>query len=401
MPAVVEPSKAAPVPGTEQEVDPELSPAESELQIAGTLPGGQITEDGVEVVVGDGVCLTPIGESSSASDAVLVGDEAAFYANVAQDTDLAIRPTATGATMIGQIRSPEADHELGWEVSLQEGQELVELANGAVAVTEPAAVQDLERPNDSNVESTSKTNEAAVSGPAGLDIEDLLTDAGAQLVQGSWRLESAQEESVDEVIAVIAPPLVRDSANQVVPAFLEVAENKIFINIWEPEEEEGEENWDYPFISLAELSTGASISGIDDPPRCISRARKPYMRKYKGVLSFRESWHLLFGAAMRCKEVQYMKITVTLQRKFSALGVTVWNQIQGQQFEQGEDGGLAWRNGGGLCEATPNYSEFRTQIQGQAINHVHPVCLIKEFGQCKLNANDTSSTGRYRCAFSG
>jgi hypothetical protein len=372
-----------------RDIDPSLSPTTPELSIKGTMPGGEITEDGLAVSVGE-MCIAPSAESVSTSDPLLISDDAVIYANTAEDMDTVVKPTAMGATLINQLRSEDAPSSLTYKVDLAAEQKLVLLENGAVAVTEPVAEQDNGRANDKNVEESSSSTEAGLSAPENVTDEDLLTDAAAQVEQGEWHLGSAQEAVTEEIIAVIAQPWVRDAAGQEVPVYLTVAEDTFTINIWEPEEEV-EEEWSYPFISNTEIVT-FSVFGV---PKCVAQAKRPYMR-HGGYFGGPGYWHLLYGAAMRCSNVQYMKITVKLQRKKKILFVSYWDTVAGAQNEKSGEGGLGWKYGGEECVSTPDHHDFRTQIDGHAINNVNPACW-KEL-DCKVETGDASKTGTYRCA---
>lgn len=85
------------------------------------------------------LCLVPTDVSSGASDPTApVNGVATLYANSTPGTDIAVRPTAVGEETFSQVRGALASKEISWHVSLAGGHELRELADGSVAVVEPA-----------------------------------------------------------------------------------------------------------------------------------------------------------------------------------------------------------------------------------------------------------------------
>jgi hypothetical protein len=112
-----------------------------------------------------------------------------------------------------------------------------------------------------------------------------LTDAGVQLELGEAELAQAQEETPEDIVAVIAPPIVRDADGQIVPVYLEVAADTIILRIedlsnWEdigPEESD----FHYPLFSAEQIMAlgGASSGSPIENPHCLARAHKIWMEK--------------------------------------------------------------------------------------------------------------------------
>jgi hypothetical protein len=196
---------------------------------------------------------------------------------------------------------------------------------------------------------------------------------------------------------------VRDAAGQEVPAFLAVAEDTVTVYLWEPEEPEEEGELQFPIVAYSEIASSSSATAsVSYPPypHCKANAHKPYMRKNINIYGELTHWSLLWGAAMNCVSVAWMKITTEMERRYVALFIVHWDTVDGYTFEKDDEGSLPFRAGGGYCEETKSAHSFRTVIRGQAIATVNqnPACLIQEFGQCRLSASDTSATSRYRCA---
>lgn len=406
VPAAVGPIAAAVDEATDTEVAPELAATEPDFAIKGTLPGGEVSRGWVGVTVGSATCVVPASESESATEPLLASSSTAVYANTANDRDAAIRSTALGALLIDQLRSLQAVDSITWKVALQPGQKLVELPSGAAAIVESPTANDTGPKNDVNSESTVSPGELGTDRPAGISHNDLLSDAGAQLDEGRWQLESAQEATEEQVVAVVAMPWVRDAAGQEIPAYLSVAADTITINFWEPETEAEEDDWDFPLVVMSEMSstayagTYASDYGF---PGCLARARTPYLRKFYRFIAgeLRGPYYVLgYGGGMYCYAVQSAKITVEIERHRAIVGVIdYWDTIGGWSRNEAINGhgGLALRKLGNECESTPTYHSFRTTIQGFGFNTTFIGCLSK-IGGCETRSSDSSATGRYRCA---
>jgi len=129
--------------------------------------------------------------------------DAAVFANVATDTDLAVRATATGVTAIANVRGNQAPSELSWKLGLEEGLELRELSGGGLAIVDPT-----EDPQGLTVPTRNP------------DAEDIgsINDASVQLDESDYQLATAESELNEHVYAVLAEPYVVDEFDDVIPA---------------------------------------------------------------------------------------------------------------------------------------------------------------------------------------
>ncbi|MGC1852879.1 MAG: amidase domain-containing protein [Solirubrobacterales bacterium] len=211
LPAAVAPSEGITQETTELEVSPSYTAPQPNLESEDSLADSEttITPEGGFALT-DVACVVPEQTTTAATNASVVNQDAALFANTAPETDTVIRPTAAGATVVQSLRGPDAPTSLSWTVTVGSGQELVELPSGAVAL-----VQD---PLDG--EPIEETGEAPV--PKDAETEKALTDAAIQLENSEYQLAQAQEETTQEVVAVIAQPWVVLSESVIVPAKIEI-----------------------------------------------------------------------------------------------------------------------------------------------------------------------------------
>lgn len=95
-------------------------------------------ETGLPLATSDAEMTFP--DASDAGAGIRIGDStAAFYPEVAPDTDLVVRPTATGFQFALQIRSEQSPERFSLPVDLPSGSNLVEVSDGGGAVVENAA----------------------------------------------------------------------------------------------------------------------------------------------------------------------------------------------------------------------------------------------------------------------
>jgi hypothetical protein len=104
---------------------------------------------------------------------------------------------------------------------------------------------------------------------------------------------------------------------------------------------------------------------------------------------------------MRCWNVGWEKVQVSIQRHKSILGLApFWDTISDVQ-ERKEDtpgggSGLGVKDGE-VCGDTDVYHSFRTHIDGFALSSSAP-CINEDFRTCHLEAEDHSSEERRRCS---
>jgi hypothetical protein len=155
----------------------------SDDQIASTPPGG-VNVDGA-------ICLVPTQTTTAETTATVVNGDAALRANTAPDTDTVTRPTAAGEALIESLRGPGAPQSFSWKVSIPEGNQLVQLSDGGIAVVDPSLT-----PEDTDVPDapTDGQNPAAIP------------DAAVQLAAADHEVAYAGQETGKWVDAVIPPP---------------------------------------------------------------------------------------------------------------------------------------------------------------------------------------------------
>ncbi len=249
LPVAVAPTDGATAPSTEETIDPSYSPPSPNLETVDSLATGEtsVTPEG-GFTLGESVCFTPSTLTPAASDATVVNDDAALFANTAPETDTVIRPTAMGTTLIQSLRGPNAPDSFAWNVKVSPGQDLVELPSGAVAVVEI----------DSEVEDVAQVPAEPEKAPADL------ADVEVQVENGEYQLINAADETQLEVVAVIAQPWVVLAQGGIVPALIEVVPDTETPNEFEvwvklPETPEEEEVW--PAQLIVDTASSSSVNG--------------------------------------------------------------------------------------------------------------------------------------------
>ena len=397
---LVEPSD--PATAGEVELAPSLVPTSPNLSVTGTFPGGEVArsiEDGA--VVGPTQCLAPVITSDDATEALIIGGDAAIYANTAEDADTVIRPTALGVTVAQQLRSPDAPDTYEWDLDLAEDQDLVKLPSGAVAVVQPESGS--LGAGDEKVEGSADVEGYGETAPPQPDPIEDASKTGENLAYEKWQLASAQEEVSDgvEVVAMIPSPWVRTAGGMDIPAFLTVAEDRVILHIEDlpgPEEEpegEGEEgpivSGDFPVFTGFRL-----IASPSSLPGCSAQAHKPYVRQAVTWYGYQYK-AILWGASMRCTEVQWMKVTVSGQQEKSFFLVHFWDAFVSHSRDENRDGPIGILDGGECKSSNGDYNNFRAKIDGIATNNVRIICTASTAGYCTFSASDDSKVARYRC----
>jgi PKD repeat protein len=139
-PSVIAPSTTANL--EERAIKPTITDPGEELASTTTLTSSTISKE----TPGEFAINTPDGEFSiapisTAPDATttptIVNGAAAVFAETSRATDTIIRPDALGATILMQLRSSETPTSYSWEVGIGPDQQLEELPDGSIAVTEP------------------------------------------------------------------------------------------------------------------------------------------------------------------------------------------------------------------------------------------------------------------------
>jgi len=120
--------------------------------------------------------------------------------------------------VIQHLRSDDSPTTFAWDVSVEDGQELVELDSGGIAVVY------------SDSESSVGPNEVLVE-PDRDEISDL-SDSQTQFEGSYWDIEKAEQETGKEVVSVLSPPIARTAANEWVAAELQkIAAAKVALEL--------------------------------------------------------------------------------------------------------------------------------------------------------------------------
>ncbi|MDQ6807623.1 MAG: hypothetical protein M3065_22335 [Actinomycetota bacterium] len=140
-PELLAPSLQASAEG--QQLAPTLQTApgsDAGAVVAGSLNGSEISgslADGFSVSSPAGsIGLVPqsLGDVSSPT---LVNGSAALFADTQPSTDVLLRPTPLGVGQFLFLRAADAPEQFSWQVSIGPDQQLVQLPDGSVAITDP------------------------------------------------------------------------------------------------------------------------------------------------------------------------------------------------------------------------------------------------------------------------
>jgi sugar lactone lactonase YvrE len=220
---------AAAISGIENAIPEALEPNEPEPElrldpsVTRSFPGVSLNELGIDVTdsmmgggiedepagaftVGQAACIQPLQSGTAASAPTLVAGSAAVYPNAAPDTDVVIRPTASGTAIITHPRGPAAPTKLSWAIGLEPGEELVKLSNGSIVALVPK-IEDV---------AVEEVPAAPAGGPGSL------SEPGVQLEQAEHELAVAENALDGEVRMVIAPPEVVAASGAIVPGVLRI-----------------------------------------------------------------------------------------------------------------------------------------------------------------------------------
>jgi sugar lactone lactonase YvrE len=210
------PGAVAPIAaGNEGILEPEVTDEpigvslnEMGIDVTGSIAGGGIEDASAGAfTVGQAACLQPLETSGSALPPTVVEDTAVVYPNALPDTDVVIRPTASGTTILQRYRGEDAPTETSWKLDLEPGQELVELENGSIAVVTPGGV-------DLDLGDVPPAPEGGMSA---------LNNATEQMAQAQYDLAAAHEEVEGEVNLVVAVPEAITASNEVVQGVLRIS----------------------------------------------------------------------------------------------------------------------------------------------------------------------------------
>ncbi len=262
-PSVLASSTSASV--EERSVQPAITDPGEELASNTTLTSSTISKETpgeFAVNTADGeFSFQPIGTSPDATTTpTIVNGAAAIFAETAHATDTIVRPTALGATDLLQLRSSEAPTSFSWEVGIGPDQQLEELPDGSIAITEPelGSVFEGSLPEELLEEPKTGAGEPSGEGVSGKAAEEELEssvkeegpleklptapqvttasitpksgelqpqDTKTEYEDATSGLEYAKAHTANKVLAVIKKPTVLDAAGHEVSASLSVAGN--------------------------------------------------------------------------------------------------------------------------------------------------------------------------------
>lgn len=210
------------------------TPADTDIEMIQTeVEGEMATEVEGGFTIGESHCLVPNQTTANSTEAVIVNNDSAVYANTATETDTVVRPTPNGTATIQRLRSSSAEDTFEWSLDLGPYESIVELNNGGIAVV------------NTNVPVAAE----AVSDPNLLTDLSELSDSALQMEQSNYNFQYAEAQTEYAVVSVIAPPQSFSSTGVSVPTSLTKAgSNKLKLIVSSPPVT-------YPVYSVAQMST--------------------------------------------------------------------------------------------------------------------------------------------------
>ncbi len=284
----------------EETVTPSLSDAGVELTANATLTSSTVSKETpgeFAVKTPDGEFnLQPVGTAPNATTTpTIVNGTAAVFAGTAAATDTIVRPEALGATALLQLRSADAPSTFSWEVGLGADQQLEELPNGSIAVTEPASGSVLGGPLPEEVLEKPKTESAEPPGEEGVngeaaekELESSSEESGGseqpptapqtttpeitpksgelhpqetktRYERATGLITEAKAHTANKLLMVIAPPQVMDAAGDSVPATLSAQGDTITMTL------SPSESTTYPVTAATSILGPSPTGGTPGP----------------------------------------------------------------------------------------------------------------------------------------
>jgi hypothetical protein len=201
------PSESTYAADIESTIDPSLvrsSAPPAPLEATQTLnPDTVASQPSGEITIGDALCLVPTHTTATKTAAGIVNDDTALYANSAPDTDMVVRPTASGETVILSLRGPAAPASFSFAIGMRQGTTLRQLPSGRIALV------DVSEPATPNID--------VPPAPAGAADRREIPDATTQLADAMYEVSIAEQETMsvvdagDSVVAVIPQPYIVDA----------------------------------------------------------------------------------------------------------------------------------------------------------------------------------------------
>lgn len=121
-----------------QTVSPTLAPSANDFVISQSLVDGTVdgnAASGFAIETNEGpISMAPVA-AAGASNARIENADSAVYSNVANETDLLVRPRPFGITAAEQLRSASSPHSQEWQLDLGPGQTLEMSLNDGIQIT--------------------------------------------------------------------------------------------------------------------------------------------------------------------------------------------------------------------------------------------------------------------------
>jgi PKD repeat protein len=268
-PSILAPSTSATLES--ETITPAFTDAGEELTSSSTLTSSSVSKETPgEFAVGtaDGeFAFTPASSPPDATkNPTIVNGTAALFAETAHETDTIIRPTATGATTILQLRTAAAPTSYSWEIGIGPYEHLEKLSDGDIAVVEPEPTSIFteslaaETPGEPETGTPDTTGESRTANAAEEELENSseeespleelaaaplastpeITPQPSELHPQETKAEYedatsattvAEADTTGRLLMVIKAPSAMDAAGSTVPAAISILGNKITMTL--------------------------------------------------------------------------------------------------------------------------------------------------------------------------
>jgi len=249
-PEAVEPSVGATL--EDRPVDPRLAASGSDLKTTEGLAATRLDADSggaPRLRVGTGesaVCVGPVDTTPAATSPEVVAGTSAVFPNTAPAADTIVRPVASGADLLTQVRASGAPEGTGWRIALHDGQRLEALPNGDIAIkqssgpAEPSegAVDEAPEPDgeDDPAGQPPEPDGEPVPGESAPPVAPdpaAIPNVVSQIQAAEQAFGSAPQptEDVDDTIATIRAPAARDADGDSIATSLGVSGDVVTIRV--------------------------------------------------------------------------------------------------------------------------------------------------------------------------
>lgn len=251
---------------TSETLQPALDSTSTPLRSTGSAVDAVIATkaaDGYQIAGGGQQALDvkPLLTSPSASEATVVNDSAALFANTNRATDTVRRPVTNGVAEHQQIRSRSAPTEFTTAVvpapdtsafpntETPPAESPVEVKQ--VDATTVAVVQPPKAGPDPGAELGTDPNTTAAQGQSGLPAGPS-NDSGTQYDEAQRADEKAQQATIGTAIATISAPKAQDASGREVPVTLSAREGAVTMTVAHTSA-----SYDYPIVASSVTTTRA------------------------------------------------------------------------------------------------------------------------------------------------